>query len=157
MLRGGLRFKNGTDGKGPLHHDGDGTYKSPVCDHNYTPPKCSELFHAQSQTPNYPHGDGSCSQPCDCGRVPCGPYLFDHRQADTKVKGQTLREWFVAEMFQGPTGLGSPAVDGFYIGALPSTSRFPLLFRIQFCLPSLSREQMTGGPGLTTTTAGRHT
>ena len=110
-----LKFKNGSDGRGPLHHDGDGTYKSPVCDHNFSPPKCSELYHAQSQTPGYPHGDGNCDKPCDCGRLPCGPYLFDHRQGDTKVKGQTLREWFVAEMFGGPTGLDSPAISGFYI------------------------------------------
>ena len=38
-----LKFKNGSDGRGPLHHDGDGTYKSSVCDHNFSPPKCSEL------------------------------------------------------------------------------------------------------------------
>eukprot|EP01049_Picozoa_sp_SAG25_P014746 SAG25_NODE_2717_length_1424_cov_2.012830_1_plen_235_part_10 len=31
-----LRFKNGTDGKGPLEHDRDGTYKNPVCDHSFT-------------------------------------------------------------------------------------------------------------------------
>lgn len=111
-----LKFKNGSDGRGPLHHDGDGTYKSSVCDHNFSPPKCSELYHgAQFQTPGYPHGDGNCDKACDCGRVPCGPYLFDHRQADTKVNNQTLREWFVSEMFLGPTGLGSPAVSGFYI------------------------------------------
>lgn len=72
-----LRFKNGSDGRGPLYHDGDGTYKSSVCDHNFSPPKCSELYHgAQFQTPGFPHGDGNCVKPCDCGRVPCGPYLF---------------------------------------------------------------------------------
>ena len=50
--------------------------------------------------------------------MPCGPYLFDHRQADTKVNNQTLREWFVNEMFLGPTGLGSPAVSGFSLSSL---------------------------------------
>ena len=111
-----LRFKNGSDGRSAIHHDNDGTFKSRVCDDNFSPPKCSALFHQpHSQTPNYPKGDGNCNGPCNCGRVPCGPYLFDHREAHTKVKGQTLREWFIAEMFLSDTALGSPAVSGFYI------------------------------------------
>ena len=30
----------------------------PVCDDNYKPPLCSNLYHDQSQTPGYPKGDG---------------------------------------------------------------------------------------------------
>ena len=89
-----LRFKDGPDGKGPLEHDGDGTFKNPVCDHSFDPPKCTELWHSQTQTPHYaPNGtcswnkttsrcdpvpgqydwgDGMCvDAPCDCGSVPC--------------------------------------------------------------------------------------
>ena len=121
-------------GRGPLHHDRDGTYNYTVCDRSFTPPKCSALFHSQIQTmePKGGHAegwdpvsgnwtklappDGVCTaKSCDCGRVPCGFYLFDHRQGETKVKGQTLREWFVENMFITPTGLESPAVDGFFV------------------------------------------
>jgi len=52
----------------------------PVCDDNYSPPLCSNLYHDQSQTPGYPHGDGNCLAPgCDVGSVPVGEYLFDPR------------------------------------------------------------------------------
>ena len=45
----------------------------PVCDDNYTPPLCSNLYHDQSQTPGYPKGDGNCLAPgCDVGSVPVG-------------------------------------------------------------------------------------
>ena len=47
----------------------------PACDRNFPTPKCSALYHDQSQTPQYPRGsllDGSCLAPCDCGGVPCG-------------------------------------------------------------------------------------
>ena len=43
-------------------------------------------------------------------------YLFDHRQGEVKVKGQTLREWFIQNLTISPTGLLHPAIDGFYIG-----------------------------------------
>jgi hypothetical protein len=107
-----LRFKNGSDGRGPIAHDGDGTYKAPVCDHNFSPPKCSELYHSQTQTPGFPHGDGNCLTPCDCGRVPCGFYLFDQRQLNTAVKGQTLQDFMVRNLTVSPTGLLHPAIDG---------------------------------------------
>ena len=45
----------------------------PVCDNNYKPPLCSNLYHDQSQTPGYPKGDGNCAAPaCDVGGVPVG-------------------------------------------------------------------------------------
>jgi hypothetical protein len=88
-----LRFRNGSDGLGPLHHDGDGTYNYSVCDHAFKPPKCSALFHFQGSSwrgaapsspglncthidprdpvPGGPPGNRSAGA-CDCGRVPCG-------------------------------------------------------------------------------------
>lgn len=42
------------------------------------------------QTPEYPNGDGSCSSECDCGAVPCGEYIFDHRN-------DTFGDWFINE------------------------------------------------------------
>ena len=109
-----LKFKNGTDGRGPLAHDGDGTYHHPVCDHNYDPPKCSDLFHSQTQTPGYPKGDGDCEEACDCGRVPCGMYLFDHR-SKAVVNGQSFVDWLVHNLTVSPTGLLHPAIDGFFM------------------------------------------
>lgn len=84
----------------------------PACDSHFSPAKCSSLYHDQVQTPQYPKGsllDGSCSKPCDCGLVPCGEYVFDHRN------GTMLQQWFVDEYFGGDTALGNANVDGFYI------------------------------------------
>jgi hypothetical protein len=54
----------------------------PPCDTNYAPPKCSKLYHDIEQTPGvFPHGDGHCPGPCDCGVHPCGEYLYDVRFA----------------------------------------------------------------------------
>ena len=66
---------------------------------------------SQDQTPEYPHGDGSCPGPCDCGAVPCGEYLYDHRA------GQPLRDWIVNDFVLGSTGLANANVSGFYFGA----------------------------------------
>jgi len=49
-----------------------GPYYSSKCDNNYSPPKCSDYYHNQEQSPGYPTGDGNCPAPnCDCGVVPC--------------------------------------------------------------------------------------
>mmetsp|Transcript_37467 Transcript_37467/g.98270 ORF Transcript_37467/g.98270 Transcript_37467/m.98270 type:complete len:448 (-) Transcript_37467:258-1601(-) len=90
----------------------------PACDKNFNPARCSHLYHDQVQTPQYPHGgllDGSCTAPCDCDSVPCGEYVWDHRN------GSELTSFLVDEYFGGPAGLGSPNVDGFLIddGWLP--------------------------------------
>jgi hypothetical protein len=86
----------------------------PVCDNNYNPPLCSDLYHDQSQTPAYPHSD--CAAPaCDVGSVPVGEYLFDPRSANVSIHGQTMIEWFVDEYLGGPSGLGNPSIAGFYI------------------------------------------
>ena len=48
-----------------------GPWFSPKCDNNFDPPKCSDLYHMNEQTPGYPHGDGDCKAPgCDCGKAP---------------------------------------------------------------------------------------
>lgn len=85
-----------------------------MCDDNYHPPRCSELYHDHAQTPGYPHGDGDCGPPgCDVGSVPVGEYLFDPRAANVSIDGQTLAEWYVDEYLFGPTGAGNPNISGF--------------------------------------------
>jgi len=86
----------------------NGSYHVPQCDDNWDPPRCTELYHDVDQTPGFPRGDGNCPGPCDCGGVPCGEYLWDHRNA-------SLREWILNEFLLGPTGLGSPEVQGLYL------------------------------------------
>lgn len=49
-----------------------GPWYSSKCDNNYDPPKCSDYYHNQEQSPGYPSGDGNCPAPnCDCGVAPC--------------------------------------------------------------------------------------
>jgi len=98
-----LRFKPG--GAFP-----NGSYHVPACDGNFDPPLCSGFYHSQDQTPGFPHGDGDCPGPCDCGGVPCGFYLFNHANA-------TLRRWLLDDFVFGPTGLGHPsgAITGLYL------------------------------------------
>ena len=87
----------------------------PVCDNNYSPPLCTALYHDQGQTPGYPHGDGDCAAPaCDCGKNPCGEYLFDFRSLHVEVNGQSMIDWYVNEYFFSETGAGNPLVAGFY-------------------------------------------
>jgi hypothetical protein len=87
----------------------------PVCDTNYQPPRCSNLYHDQSQTPGFPKGDGNCAAPgCDVGSVPVGEYLFDPRAANMSINGQTFIQWYLDEYLFGPTGAGNPNISGFY-------------------------------------------
>ena len=37
----------------------EGPWKSSKCDSYGNPPKCSNHYHMQEQTPGYPHGDGT--------------------------------------------------------------------------------------------------
>lgn len=84
-----LRFR------GSLQDD----YQVPPC----TAGKCSELYHDQLQTPVH------CDAPgCDCGAVPCGEYLWDHRNS-------SLSDWLVDEFAMGPTGVGHSLIDGLYL------------------------------------------
>eukprot|EP00937_MAST-01D_sp_MAST-1D-sp2_P007094 g7094.t1 len=77
----------------------------PVC----TGAKCSLLYHDQFQTPSTAGEPGTClGGECDCGAgLPCGEYLWDHRNA-------SLRKWLVDEFVLGAAALGSPDIDGFY-------------------------------------------
>jgi hypothetical protein len=77
--------------------------------------KCSLLYHDQEQTPEVPtitnpHPDGVCSTEhgCDCGDVPCGEYLFDHRNA-------SVQQWIINHHILSSTALGSADVDGMFI------------------------------------------
>eukprot|EP00730_Choanoeca_flexa_P015068 TRINITY_DN6822_c0_g1_i1.p1 TRINITY_DN6822_c0_g1~~TRINITY_DN6822_c0_g1_i1.p1 ORF type:complete len:447 (+),score=75.41 TRINITY_DN6822_c0_g1_i1:2-1342(+) len=75
--------------------------------------KCSMFYHDQEQTPevptsSQPHPDGTCVDYCDCGDAPCGEYLFDHRNS-------SLQSFIINEVILGPTGLGHPAIDGYFI------------------------------------------
>lgn len=88
----------------------------PVCDTNYHPPLCSNLYHDQVQTPGFPHGDGDCAPPgCDCGGVPCGEYLFDFRNANVSIGGQTFIEWYIEEYMFGESGMGNEHIVGLYL------------------------------------------
>lgn len=79
---------------------GNNSYHSPRC----TGRLCSELYHSQDQTPR----PAECSDGrCDCGGVPCGEYLWDHRN-------ESLREWLISEHVMGSLGMGHPNVSGFY-------------------------------------------
>mmetsp|Transcript_3192 Transcript_3192/g.6230 ORF Transcript_3192/g.6230 Transcript_3192/m.6230 type:complete len:443 (-) Transcript_3192:114-1442(-) len=90
-----LRFKDGING----------TYRQPPC----TGKRCSEFYHDQWQTPQHPHetqaDGGNCTDECDCGGVPCGEYLFDHRN-------DSLRAYLVEQHIMGPDGIGNPLIDG---------------------------------------------
>jgi hypothetical protein len=82
----------------------------PACDVNYDPPLCSTRYHDLDQTPGHPRGDGDCTAaPCDCGGVPCGEYLWDHRAPGLQ---QYLLDTVI---LNDKTGLGNPNIHGFYL------------------------------------------
>ena len=92
-----LKFRDGVNGSG---------YYSSPC----TAGKCSEFYHDQDQTPEHPHGDGSCVEECDCGPgLPCGEYLWDHRN------GSMLRNFLIDEFVLGSDGIGNANVDGVFL------------------------------------------
>jgi hypothetical protein len=93
-----------------LRFSGANNYHVPQCDDTYSPPLCSDLYHDQDQTPRHPRGDGSCVDLCDCGGVPCGEYLWDHRNA-------SLRSYLINEFVLGATGLQNENVSGFCAGS----------------------------------------
>jgi len=98
-----IKFANAT---GPFH--------SPPCDNDYSPPKCTDLFHTQMDTPlPRPGGYGQCAPPaCNCGTKPCGFYVFNH-SSDVVIKGQTFRDWFINSYILSAVG-DSPLVSGFF-------------------------------------------
>lgn len=91
----------------------EGPWHSPKCDSYGTPPKCSNHFHMQEQTPGFPHGDGDCAAPgCDCGKAPCGFYLWNH-SSTAVVHNQTFQQWFINDYMLNKVGQ-SPLVSGFF-------------------------------------------
>jgi hypothetical protein len=101
-----LRFDPSKDKEG---------YHSPPCDGDYEPPLCTALYHDQLETPQYSSPPppswppaSQCAAACDCGSVPCGEYLFDHRNA-------SLRRWLVDVYIGGAEGIGNPAVSGIFL------------------------------------------
>eukprot|EP01103_Thecamoeba_quadrilineata_P004919 TRINITY_DN14791_c0_g1_i1.p1 TRINITY_DN14791_c0_g1~~TRINITY_DN14791_c0_g1_i1.p1 ORF type:complete len:454 (+),score=61.54 TRINITY_DN14791_c0_g1_i1:37-1398(+) len=89
-------------------------YHVPACTTQDGVTKCSEFYHDQEQTPEVPslsdrHPDGACQLYCDCGTVPCGEYLFDHRN------GSLLTEWLIKDYILSDTAVGSPFIDGLFI------------------------------------------
>ena len=89
-------------------------YHQPMCaNENHT--HCSTYYHDQGQTPqvpttDLPYPDGVCSDKyCDCGKNPCGEYLFDHRN------GTMRREWLIEEIILGPSAIGHAAIDGLFL------------------------------------------
>jgi len=87
-----------------LHFDvAKSTYVSPPC----TERVCSNHYHSQDQTPQHLTGRKECLEKCDCGGVPCGEYIWDHRNA-------SLREWLVSKHVMGALGMGNANVSGFY-------------------------------------------
>ena len=62
----------------------------------HVPTQGSPFYHDQEQTPRG-----------DCG-VPCGEYLFDHRN-------ESLREWIIRDYILGKKGMASGVVDGVFM------------------------------------------
>ena len=52
----------------------NGSYHVPAC----TFEKCSGFYHDQLQTPELGGSlhNGGCKEECDCGKAPCGEYIF---------------------------------------------------------------------------------
>jgi hypothetical protein len=52
---------------------------------------------------------GNCEQECDCGKSPCGEYIFDHRNA-------SFSDWFINEwMITNETLLHTPQISLGYL------------------------------------------
>ena len=75
----------------------------PQCDASFSPPKCSDHWHDIGVAPKECPGGQ-----CDCGCVPCGQYLWNHRN-------QTLRRWLVEVHATGPHSVEHPDIFGLYI------------------------------------------
>ena len=73
----------------------------------HVPRQGTALYHDQEQTIHGPScpANGTGNQAC-CG-VPCGEYVFDHRN------GSMLTQWMIEEFVGGEDGIDSPYIDGF--------------------------------------------
>ena len=99
----------------------------PLCD-KAEPTKCSkEFYFDQNQCAQVPGDNWSndtkdvyqgliCKgKSCNCGKLPCGEYLFDFRN-------DSLVEWYLKTHMGGPTALGHPDVDGLILDDYWSSS-----------------------------------
>ncbi len=111
-----VRFILDDDAYSPwfLNFSGRPPYYSPPCDNNYSPPKCTNYFHTQMDTPRPGKGGyGACTPPaCNCGSKPCGFYVFNH-SSTAVVHGQTFQQWFIESYVLDSVGASS-FVDGFF-------------------------------------------
>lgn len=93
----------------------EGPYVNAKC----TLGKCSDLFHSQFQTPEFTcnqtltgescvHAGRCMDAHCDCGEVPCGWYLWNHKNPD-------CREWLVNTHMMGAMSMGNVNVQGNFI------------------------------------------
>ena len=82
-----------------------------VCGPNAT----QNLYHDFEETPSAHSVDGRCG-----AGVECGEYVWNHRNA-------SLIDFFLGPYFFGPTGAGSPLVDGFYVSLSGSGTTAPAL------------------------------
>ena len=73
------------------------------CDNTFDPPTCSDFYH----DPEKSLDSSVCTDKCDCGCVPCGYYIWDHRNA-------SLRAWLV-HYAAGATSVGDPHIDGIFL------------------------------------------
>jgi hypothetical protein len=77
------------------------------CAKKDAPPSCDPTA-ASNFVDGKPDPNQYCGQACDCGRVPCGEYLFDHRN-------ESLQKWLKEEYIGGDEGIGHPDISGMYI------------------------------------------
>lgn len=106
-----LRFSGAS---GPQPAPPVGPFHVPPCTTQNNVTQCSGYYHDQEQTPAFvtprnPSPGIPCYEPCDCGTLPCGEYLFDHRN------GSQLTEWLLKHYILSPTALGSDAISGLFI------------------------------------------
>jgi len=126
-----------------LNFSGANNYHVPDCDNTYDPPLCSTHYHDHDRTPGHPRGDGDCIEKCDCGGVPCGEYLWDHRLVCTALfaiplhaqesfacmnnfchtnspisfsfyRNASLRAYLINEFVLGKNGLSNENVSGMF-------------------------------------------
>ena len=130
---------------------GPGPWVSPNCDTDYQPPKCTDYFHTQMDTPLPRDGGyGKCAPPaCNCGSKPCGVrsrgararasktpltrpspptptpqfYVFNH--SSTAIVGNvSFQQWFIDSYVLDSIGM-SPDVAGFCKFGAPPPAKAP--------------------------------
>ena len=102
----------------------NGSYHVTKCGAEKNTTICSDFYHDLVDTPLpgpvrsspgvTPPIDGDdtdyrvCNGDCDCGSIPCAEFVYDHRNA-------SLTKWLIEDYIGGPSGTGSPHVDGVFI------------------------------------------